>query len=83
MLIVTQNERAVWNCDDMQRLHITSKNTQINLIAKNGSGGEVASYRSLETCIAAMQDFVAACEAGATSYRFLTEDEFNKRRSMR
>lgn len=75
MIIFTQNRQAVWNFDDISRLHITGNGTGIQAVAKNGSGGEVAKYRSREQCTFVLGMFESAVSADEQTFSFPTIEE--------
>ena len=75
MILYTQNRQAVWNFDDTSRLHITGQGTGIQIVARNGSGGEVAKYRNREQATFVMGMFVSAVENGEKAFAFPTEIE--------
>lgn len=71
--ILTQNKQALWNFDDISRLHITASGRAIQAVGKNGSGGEIAKYNSREQCAYVMDMFISAIEAGDITFTFPTE----------
>lgn len=77
MIIVTQNKQAVWNFDDVSRLHVTKPGTGIQAVARNGSGGEVAQYRNREQAAIAIEMFYMAAAAGEKVFVFPTQEVFS------
>ena len=73
MVIVTQNKQAIWNFDDVSRLHVTGNGTGIQIVAKNGAGGEVARYRNREQCTYVLEMFISSFNADDKSFSFPTE----------
>ena len=80
MIIMTQGKAAIWNFDDLSRLHITGNGTGIQAVARNGGGGEVARYRNREQCIFVLEMFLSAVDADDEVFVFPTEQslEFAK-----
>ena len=62
MIILTQNKQAIWNFDDISRLHVTGRGTGIQAVARNGSGGEVAQYRDREQATYVMEMLASAIQ---------------------
>lgn len=79
MIIFTQNKQAVWNFDDMSRLHVTGTGTGIQAVGRNGSGGEIARYRNREWCVYALEMLISAIEAGDKTFTFPNEREMEHR----
>lgn len=75
MIIMTQGRAAIWNFDDLSRLHITGNGTGIQAVARNGGGGEVARYRNREQCIYVMEMFLASVAAEDRAFIFPAEKE--------
>ena len=75
MIIVTQNRQAIWNFDDVSRLHITGRGTGIQVIAKNGSGGEAAQYRNRDQATFVIGMFQSAVAADDRVFAFPTQGE--------
>ena len=73
--IYTQNRQAVWNYDDLSRLHVTGNGTGIQAMAKNGAGGELARYRSREQCTFVLGMLISAIESDEKVFTFPTEQE--------
>lgn len=71
--ILTQNKQALWNFDDISRLHITASGRAIQAVGKNGSGGEIAKYINREQCTYVLDMFISAIEAGDITFTFPTE----------
>ena len=75
MIILTQNKQAIWNFDDISRLHVTGRGTGIQAVARNGSGGEVAQYRDREQATFVMEMMASAISAGDSVFYFPAERE--------
>ena len=75
MILYTQNRQAIWNFDDVSRLHVTGQGTGIQIVARNGSGGEVAKYRNREQATFVLGMLVSAVDAQDSSFVFPTEGE--------
>lgn len=75
MIIYTQNRQAIWNFDDISRLHINGNGTGIQAVAKNGSGGEVAKYRNREQCTYVLGMLESAVAADERTFTFPQEQE--------
>lgn len=75
MIIVTQNKQAIWNFDDISRLHITGRGTGIQAVARNGSGGEVAQYHNREQATFVMGMLQSAVAADDRAFVFPTQEE--------
>jgi len=75
MIIVGQNKRVVWNFDDVSRVHVTGRGTGIQVVARNGSGGEVAQYRDREQATFVMEMMASAISAGDSVFSFPSERE--------
>lgn len=75
MILVTQNRQAIYNFDDVSRLYVTGRGTGIQAVTKNGSGGEVAQYRSREQATFVMGMFQAAAAADDRTFVFPTQEE--------
>lgn len=75
MIIFSQNKQALWNFDELVRLHITGTGKGIQAVGKNGVGGEVANYRNREWCVYALEMLIAAINAGDKTFRFPEERE--------
>lgn len=80
MVLYTQNRQAVWNFDDTSRLHVTGQGTGIQIVARNGSGGEVAKYRTREQATFVMGMFVSAVGSNEKVFAFPTETEIEHSR---
>lgn len=78
--LFTQNRQAVWNYDSsVSYLHITKSGNSINVVTKNGAGGEAAKYRTREQCIFVMEMLMAALEADDRTFAFPEEAELEQR----
>ena len=78
--LFTQNRQAVWNYDNsVSYLHITKSGNSINVVTKNGAGGEAAKYRTREQCIFVMEMLMAALEADDRTFVFPGEVELEQR----
>ena len=75
MVIYSQSRQAIWNFDDVSRLHVTGQGTGIQIVARNGSGGEVAKYHNREQASFVLGMFVSAVAAGDKTFDFPTETE--------
>ena len=75
MILLTQNKQAIWNFDDISRLHVTGRGTGIQVVARNGSGGEVAQYRDREQATFVMEMMASAISAGDSVFYFPAERE--------
>ena len=75
MIIVGQNKRVVWNFDDVSRVHVTGRGTGIQVVARNGSGGEVAQYRDREQSTYVMEMLASAISAQENVFAFPSERE--------
>ena len=78
--LFTQNRQAIWNYDSsVSCLHITKSGNSINVVTKNGAGGEAAKYRTREQCIFVMEMLMAALEADDRTFAFPGEVELEQR----
>ena len=68
--IYTQNKQVIWNYDDISRFHVTGNGTGIQVVAKNGSGGELARYRNREQCTHVLGMLISALEADEKTFVF-------------
>ena len=75
MIIVTQNRQAIWNFDDVSRLHVTGRGTGIQVVGKNGSGGEVAQYHNREQATFVLGMFQSAVAAEDRTFAFPSQEE--------
>lgn len=75
MIIFTQNRQAIWNFDDISRLHVTGNGTGIQAVGRNGSGGEIARYRNREQCTYVLGMLESAINAGDNTFCFPQERE--------
>ena len=75
MIILTQNKQAIWNFDDISRLHVTGRGTGIQAVARNGSGGEVAQYRDREQSTYVMEMLASAISAQENVFAFPSKRE--------
>jgi hypothetical protein len=75
MILFTQNKQAIWNFDDVSRLHLTSQGNAVVLVSKNGAGGEMGKYRSREQAVFVMGMLISAVESDERSFCFPTEQE--------
>lgn len=75
MILYTQNKQAIWNFDDISRLHVTGTGAGIQAVAKNGSGGEIAKYRNRDQSTCVMGMLVSAIDAGERTFTFPSEME--------
>ena len=73
MIILTQNKQAIWNFDDISRLHVTGRGTGIQAVARNGSGGEVAQYRDREQATDDMEMLASAISVQENVFAFPSE----------
>ena len=78
MIILTQNKQAIWNFDDISRLHVTGRGTGIQAVARNGSGGEVAQYRDREQATYVMEMLASAISAQENVFAFPSERELQR-----
>ena len=76
--IYTQNKQAIWNYDDVSRIHITGSGKGINVVAKGGAGGEAAKYRTRDQCIYVMEMLMAALAADDRTFVFPGEVELEQ-----
>lgn len=76
--IYTQNKQAIWNYDDVSRIHITGSGKGINVIARGGAGGEAAKYSTRDQCIFVMEMLMAALEADDRTFVFPEEAELEQ-----
>lgn len=70
MILVTQNKQAVWNFDDISRLHVTGSGTGIQAVAKNGAGGEIAKYKNRDQCVCVLMMLETAIRADERTFSF-------------
>ena len=70
MIIISQNEQALWNLDDISRLHVTGTGTGIQAVGRNGAGGEVAKYVNREQCTYVLGMFASAIAADERTFAF-------------
>ena len=75
MVIVSQSRKAIWNFDDVSRLHVTGSGKSIAVMTKTGNGGEMGKYKSDEQCQFVLGMLVAAISAGDISFRFPEQSE--------
>ena len=75
MAIYSQSRQVVWNYADISRIHTTGTGTGIQVIAKNGSGGELAKYRNREQCTYVLGMLMSALETNENTFTFPTESE--------
>lgn len=75
MVILTQNKQAIWNFDDISRLHVTGNGTGIQAVAKNGAGGEVAKYKNREQCTWVLGMLMSAVSSEERCFSFPEERE--------
>lgn len=78
MVIITQNKQAIWQFNDITRLHVTGTGTGIQAVAQNGSGGEIAKYKNRDQCIIALGMLVAAIDANENTFSFPGENELQR-----
>lgn len=77
--LFTQNRQAVWNYNSsVSYLHITKSGNSINVVTKNGAGGEAAKYRTREQCIFVMEMLMAALAADDRTFVFPEEAELEQ-----
>lgn len=80
MILVNQTKQAIWNFDDVSRLHVNGQRNGIQVVARNGSGGELGRYRGQEQCTYVMELFAAAIAADDKVFVFPTEVELEHAR---
>lgn len=73
--IYAQNRQAIWNYADISRFHVTGTGTGIQAVAKNGSGGELARYKSREQCTYVLGMLMSALDADDRTFTFPAERE--------
>ena len=73
--IYAQNRQAIWNYTDISRVHVTRDGTGIQVVAKNGTGGELARYRNREQCTFVLEMLISAIETDELTFTFPMEDE--------
>lgn len=75
IVIYTQNRQAVWNFADISRFHVTGNGTGIQVVAKNGAGGEVARYKNRGQCTYVLEMLMSALNADERTFTFPAEME--------
>ena len=65
MIILTQNKQAIWNFDDISRLHVTGR----------GTGIQAAQYRDREQSTYVMEMLASAISAQENVFAFPSERE--------
>ena len=73
--IYAQNRQAIWNYTDISRVHVTRDGTGIQVVAKNGTGGELARYRNREQCTYVLEMLMSALDADERTFTFPAEKE--------
>lgn len=72
MVIITQNKQALWNFDDISRIHVTGNGTGLQAVGRNGAGGEIAKYKSREQCTFVLGMLESAIAAEERTFAFPT-----------
>ena len=75
MIILAQNKQVIWNFDDISRIHVTGRGTGIQVVARNGSGGEVGQYRDREQSTYVMEMLASAIFAQEIVFALPSERE--------
>ena len=75
MILFTQNRHAIWNFDDISRIHISGTGTSILVVTRTGNGGELAKYRTREQTVFVMGMIESAIVAQERSFALPTERE--------
>ena len=79
MLIVAQNRQAVWNSDNISKIHVTGTGTGIQAVERNGSGGELGKYRDREQCTFVLGMLESAVSSDERTFTFPTIEEIGHR----